>query len=248
VKTKISAIAVAAFLILGVTTPVQAATEGGSCTKLNSKTQIGKNTFICIKNPYNKPTQLTWAWDGCVELLEEFSPAQKENLIVIKNAERDRTSYIAPIANSIQATLAWSSQIPYQKGDIVFAAGTYYTAVRSNLNKRLIASNNGNSRFWKVYQPTFSNPRIGQIPRPEAALNAASKIIDSISQASAKSNSASTKLVYSTLIANIEKNKSQLDQTKANLEAELTVLDDALETAVASWATVNLTLSSQCKP
>ena len=247
-KTKISVLAVAAFLILGVTSPVQAATDGGSCSKLNAKTKIGKNTYICAKNPYNNPTKLTWVWDGCVELLDEFAPAQKDNLLVIKNAERDRNNFIAPIANSIQATLAWDSRIPYQKGDIVFAAGTYYTAVKSSVNKRVISVNIGNSKSWKVYRPTFSNSRIGQIPRPEAALGSATKIIESIAKTSAKSNSSATKLAYSSLISSIEKNKSLLDQSKANLEAELMVLDDAIETAVASWVTVDLTMSTQCKP
>jgi hypothetical protein len=248
VKTKISVLAVAAFLILGVTTPVQAATEGSSCSKLNAKTKIGKNNYICGKNPYNKPNQLTWIWDGCVELLEEFAPAQKDNLLVIKNAERDRNVFIAPIANTLQATLAWDSRIPYQRGDIVFAAGTFYTAVKANVNKRVIPMNIGNSKSWKVYRPTFSNSKIGQIPRPEAALSSATKIVESIAKTSAKSNSSTNKLAYSGLIANIEKNKSLLDQTKGNFEAELMVLDDAIDTAVASWVTVDMTMSTQCKP
>ena len=49
---RISAVALTAFLIFGVTTPVQAATSGGSCPTAGATTKIGKNDYVCAKNPF----------------------------------------------------------------------------------------------------------------------------------------------------------------------------------------------------
>ena len=63
---KISALALSGFLILGVASPVQAATSGGSCATAGAKTNIGKNKYTCAKNPFYNTTKLTWVFNGCI--------------------------------------------------------------------------------------------------------------------------------------------------------------------------------------
>lgn len=64
-------LAVAALLALGVSMVIapstQAATvkNGVSCMKANATTKVGSKIYRCGKNPYVKPTQLTWTLRGC---------------------------------------------------------------------------------------------------------------------------------------------------------------------------------------
>ena len=74
-KTKISVLAVAAFLILGVTTPVQAATAGGSCTTAGAKAKIGKNDYH-LDHKYS-------IYEGFKNNVDPLIMASKENLEVI---------------------------------------------------------------------------------------------------------------------------------------------------------------------
>lgn len=62
--------AVLAGSILGASmmvVPSQAATvkNGVACTKANATTKVGSKIYRCGKNPYVKPTQLTWTLRGC---------------------------------------------------------------------------------------------------------------------------------------------------------------------------------------
>jgi hypothetical protein len=47
--------------------PSQAATvkNGVACSKANATTKVGSKVYRCGKNPYVKPTQLTWTLRGC---------------------------------------------------------------------------------------------------------------------------------------------------------------------------------------
>jgi hypothetical protein len=248
VNKKISALLLTGFLILGFTSPAQAATDGGACTKTGVTTKIGKNNFICAKNPYNKPTKLTWVWDGCWELVNEFKEPQKENLLVIVNAEKQRVLFMAPTINLISDMLEWNALIPYLKNDIVFSKNNYYAAVKSNMNKPLTTANIGASKFWKVYNPTFLNSKVGKIPRPEIAIASADNMISSINIAGSKSTIESAKSAYSKLVSTIENKKSALMQVKSGMDAELIALDDAIDTASSGWLAVDLTIAMECKP
>ena len=64
------AFAIVAGSILGASmmvVPSQAATvkNGVACTKANATTKVGSKVYRCGKNPYVKPTQLTWTLRGC---------------------------------------------------------------------------------------------------------------------------------------------------------------------------------------
>jgi len=87
---KISAVALTAFLIFGVTTPVQAATSGGSCPTAGATTKIGKNDYVCAKNPFYSTTKLTWVWDGCIELNTDYAVGNKEAVDALRAAESNR--------------------------------------------------------------------------------------------------------------------------------------------------------------
>jgi hypothetical protein len=47
--------------------PAQAVNKAGAaCTKLNSKAKIGKESFVCAKNPIAKSTKRIWVWADCL--------------------------------------------------------------------------------------------------------------------------------------------------------------------------------------
>lgn len=47
--------------------PAQAANKpGAACTKVNAKTRIGGERFVCAKNPMVKSTRLIWVWADCL--------------------------------------------------------------------------------------------------------------------------------------------------------------------------------------
>ena len=110
-KTKISVLAVAAFLILGVTTPVQAATAGGSCTTAGAKAKIGKNDYVCAKNPFFSTTKLTWVWDGCIELNTDYAVGNKEAVDALRAAEANRAIQIEPVGAPLRDVIMWNSLI-----------------------------------------------------------------------------------------------------------------------------------------
>lgn len=70
-KNPISILAATFGLVLGLSTvialPAQAAAKAGaSCTKANSKTKIGGDSYVCTKNPLVKNAKLTWVWVECI--------------------------------------------------------------------------------------------------------------------------------------------------------------------------------------
>ena len=125
-KTKISVLAVAAFLILGVTTPVQAATSGGSCTTAGAKAKIGKNDYVCAKNPFFSTTKLTWVWDGCIELNTDYAVGNKEAVDALRASEANRAIQIEPVGAPLRDVIMWNSLIAYKKSDVVYYGSTYY--------------------------------------------------------------------------------------------------------------------------
>lgn len=41
---------------------------GAACAKVNAKTKIGGDSYVCTKNPTLKKAKLTWVWSGCLEV------------------------------------------------------------------------------------------------------------------------------------------------------------------------------------
>ena len=65
-----SFLAIISGVILGASmmvVPSQAATvkNGVACSKSNATTKVGSKVYRCGKNPYVKPTRLTWTLRGC---------------------------------------------------------------------------------------------------------------------------------------------------------------------------------------
>jgi predicted house-cleaning NTP pyrophosphatase (Maf/HAM1 superfamily) len=48
--------------------PAEAAKKAGAaCKKLNAKTKIGGDQYLCVKNPTVKKAKKTWVWIGCID-------------------------------------------------------------------------------------------------------------------------------------------------------------------------------------
>ena len=124
-KKKISALALTGFLIFGLATPVQAATSGGSCTTAGATAKIGKNNYVCAKNPFFSTTKLTWVWDGCIELNTDYAVGNKEAQGMLRNSEKERLQQIEPVGASLRDLIAWNSLITYSKSTVVYYGSTY---------------------------------------------------------------------------------------------------------------------------
>jgi hypothetical protein len=180
---KISAVALTAFLIFGVTTPVQAATAGGSCTKDGATAKIGKNNYVCAKNPFFSKTKLTWVLLDCFDYNKDYSilatEAKSKNLVEnLNQAELIRASSLNPINKPLNDLITWQSLITYKLGDVVYlAGGTYYKAQKNSTNKKPSKTSVGAGKFWLVYSPTAANKNVGTMPNPSVVtLQTASQI------------------------------------------------------------------------
>lgn len=71
VKFSKKATVVAAMALLTTTTsfiPAEAANKAGApCPKLNAKTRIGGDQYVCTKNPRYPNEPRTWVWVGCIQ-------------------------------------------------------------------------------------------------------------------------------------------------------------------------------------
>ena len=48
--------------------PAEAAKKAGAaCKKINAKTKIGGDQYLCVKNPTVKKAKKTWVWIGCID-------------------------------------------------------------------------------------------------------------------------------------------------------------------------------------
>jgi len=96
-------------LIIGfslVVAPVNAVTikNGVKCTKANASTKVGSKVYRCGKNPYFKPTSLTWTLRGCFTanaLLKEARQQYEDwkDLAKLAGAEGEKTM------NDLQASI-----------------------------------------------------------------------------------------------------------------------------------------------
>ena len=96
-------------LIIGfslVVAPVNAVTikNGVKCTNANASTKVGSKVYRCGKNPYFKPTSLTWTLRGCFTanaLLKEARQQYEDwkDLAKLAGAEGEKTM------NDLQASI-----------------------------------------------------------------------------------------------------------------------------------------------
>ena len=250
-KTKISVLAVAAFLILGVTTPVQAATAGGSCTTAGAKAKIGKNDYVCAKNPFFSTTKLTWVWDGCIELNTDYAVGNKEAVDALRAAEANRAIQIEPVGAPLRDVIMWNSLIAYKKSDVVYYGSTYYSATKSSTNKAPTSANIGSKKFWVVHQPTNANSRIGQMPAPAQVLTTANAQIAALTSAAGRTTNTTQKTRLNDLSSSLAVKVAALEAGKAPIQSVVDSIDGALgefKNAYSLMLMIRSTVRDKCKP
>jgi hypothetical protein len=233
---KISAVALTAFLIFGATTPVQAATSGGSCPTAGATTKIGKNDYVCAKNPFYNTTKLTWVWDGCIELNTDYAVGNKEAVDALRAAESNRVIQIEPVGASLRDLITWNALITYKKSDVVYYGNTYYAATKTGVNKAPTSANIGATKFWVVSKPTNASAKIGQMPAPAKVLTTAN---------------AATKVKYNQLSSSLATKVSALESNKASIQSVVDSIDPALEEFRNTYSLMLLiksTIKDKCNP
>jgi len=248
---KISVVALTAFLIFGVTTPVQAATSGGSCPTAGATTKIGKNDYVCAKNPFYSTTKLTWVWDGCIELNTDYAVGNKEAVDALRASESNRAIQIEPVGASLRELIAWNALITYKKSDVVYYGNTYYAATKTGVNKAPTSTNIGATKFWVVSQPTNASPKIGQMPAPAKVLTTANAQIAALTAAAVKTTNAATKVKYNELSSSLATKVSALESNKASIQSVVDSIDPALEEFKNTYSLMLLiksTIKDKCNP
>ena len=107
-KTKF--MAAFAGLVIGISMVVAAPTmavtvkNGVKCTKANATTKVGTKVYRCGKNPYFKPTSLTWTLRGCFTANTLLKDARQQyedwkDLAKLAGAEGEKTM------NDLQASI-----------------------------------------------------------------------------------------------------------------------------------------------
>jgi hypothetical protein len=251
VKTKISVLAVAAFLILGVTTPVQAATAGGSCSTAGAKAKIGKNDYVCAKNPFFSTTKLTWVWDGCIELNTDYAVGNKEAVDALRASEANRAIQIEPVGAPLRDVIMWNSLIAYKKSDVVYYGATYYSATKSSTNKAPTSANIGATKFWVVHQPTNANARIGQMPAPAKVITTANAQIAALTAAAVKTTNTTQKSKLNELSSSLAVKVAALEAGKAPIQSVVDSIDGALgefKNAYSLMLMIRSTVKDKCNP
>lgn len=250
-KTKISVLAVAAFLILGVTTPVQAATAGGSCPTAGATIKIGKNDYVCAKNPFFNTTKLTWVWDGCIELNTDYAVGNKEAIDALRASEANRAIQIEPVGAPLRDLIMWNSLIDYKKSDVVYYGSTYYSATKASTNKAPTAANIGAKKFWVVHQPTNANARIGQMPAPAGVITTANAQVAALTAAAVRTTNATQKSRLNELSASLAGKIATLEANKTAIQSVVDSIDGALgefRNAYSLMLMIRSTVRDKCNP
>jgi len=250
-KRKISAAVMASFLILGLATPVSAATSGGACSTAGATAKIGNSNYICAKNPFFNTAKLTWVWDGCIELNTDYQAGIREAQTLLRASEANRFQQIEPIGTTLKDLIKWNALITYARGNIVHYGSTYYSATKASTNKAPTAANIGSTKFWVVSQPTNANARIGQMPSPTVVLATATRQITALTAASVRSTVPATKLKLNDLAAELTTKRAALEANKAPIQGVIDSLDPLLTELKSAVALVSITrglIKDKCNP
>ena len=250
-KRKISAAVMASFLILGLATPVSAATSGGACSTAGATAKIGNSNYICAKNPFFNTAKLTWVWDGCIELNTDYQAGIREAQTLLRASEANRFQQIEPIGTTLKDLIKWNALITYARGNIVHYGSTYYSATKASTNKAPTAANIGASKFWVVSQPTSANSKIGQMPSPTVVLATATRQITALTAASVRSTVPATKLKLNNLAAELTTKRAALEANKAPIQGVIDSLDPLLTELKSAVALVSITrdlIKDKCNP
>lgn len=105
-KKNIIVSALAFALTLNVISPAMAVSvkNGVKCTKANATTKVGSKVYRCGKNPFFKPTSLTWTLRGCFTANVLLKDARQQyedwkDLAKLAGAEGEKTM------NDLQASI-----------------------------------------------------------------------------------------------------------------------------------------------
>ncbi len=251
-KKKISTLALSGFLILGVASPVQAATSGGSCSTAGAKTNIGENKYTCGKNPFYNTAKLTWVWDGCFknyssEYVEAVTQAKKD----VRDAEVLLRNQVEPLGDALRDLITWNSLITYKKSEVVYYRFTYYAATKTGTNKAPTSANIGSTRFWVVYQPTTASNKIGQMPTPTKVIATANTHVAVLSSTATKTTNSTAKARLTDLSSSIATKIKTLEANRAPIDQVNLVTGDILDIAKQIFSLSQILTSEvkdSCKP
>ena len=151
-------------------------TNGKACTKLNSTTKSGTDTYKCTKNPIVKNAKLTWVWTGCITAAANYTTVQsKLNALTGALAKAKIEQTQQRITDSIKRMLEWKSSKIYATGEFIYTKDTdnYYVALSavpagnapSATNVGAVAST---TVFWAVNAPSATDPTKGTAPAAES--------------------------------------------------------------------------------
>lgn len=250
-KKKISAAVMTGFLILGFATPATAATSGGACPTVGASIKIGKNNYICAKNPFFNTAKFTWVWDGCIELNTDYQAGIREAQTLLRASETNRFQQVEPVGATLTDLIKWNALITYARGNIVHYNSTYYSARKASTNKAPRAANIGSTKFWVVSSPTNANKKIGQMPSPTVVLASATRQITALTAASVRSTVPTTKLKLNTLAAELTTRRATLEANRAPIQSVIDTLDPVLTELKSAVALVSITkdlVKDKCNP
>jgi hypothetical protein len=98
-KSKVMAVLAVAMLggtLLSAPANAAAVSTGVKCTKEKATTKVGSKVYRCGKNPYFKPTQLTWTLRGCFTAYALWQSSKKQyedfkDIAKLAGAEGEKT-------------------------------------------------------------------------------------------------------------------------------------------------------------
>jgi hypothetical protein len=79
--------------------PAEAAKKAGAaCKKLNAKTKIGGDQYLCVKNPTVKKAKKTWVWIGCIDSNKLYLESSARLITITETAAQAATMLDTEIA------------------------------------------------------------------------------------------------------------------------------------------------------
>jgi hypothetical protein len=79
--------------------PAEAANKAGAaCKKVNAKTKIGGDGYVCTKNPTVKNAKLTWVWVGCIDSNKLYLESSARLVTITETAAQAATMLDTEIA------------------------------------------------------------------------------------------------------------------------------------------------------
>ena len=251
------AVATISVMSFSLLSPAQAADkEGGDCTTKGAKAQIknpktGKfNNFICDNNPAFKPAQLTWTWDGCIEIRDSINSQVAQDQAV-DAATSTINAQIEKTAKSLNMLLAWNATTSYAKGDIVYfvssGAKAYYVAKSNNKNVRPIGASASKSR-WSLNTDPLNSTGAGKVPDLDQAVATAKTKITALQSVS---TAAATAATMQTRVNDLQSQVTELKRLTTTSTIALFSPNDLVQSFAGKdnlMYQLNIIMMQKCKP